>query len=236
MALIGKAAVAMWWDIAPEHRAEFLDWHTHEHFPERLQIAGFQRGARWASEDNATGFFVMYELSDREVLAGPAYLARLNDPTPWSRKMMPHHAGMVRSLCEVTASAGAGVGRYMLTLRPAASTSQGPQTSALRAYLKALVAALPTRHGVTGAHLLERSDVGQVAQTQEQRIRGQDLAVEWVFMVCGHDAASLRSLLAEELATSALESHGATATKGLGEGGRLSGLYGLSATLSAAEI
>ena len=232
MALTGKAAVAMWWHIAPEQRSEFLDWHTHEHFPERLHIAGFQRGTRWASEDDGTGFFVMYELSDREVLTGPAYLARLNDPTPWSVKMMPHHAGMVRSLCEVTASAGAGVGRYMLTLRMSPAAKQAPQ---FRAYLEELIATLPTRRGVTGAHLLERADFGNVAQTQEQRIRGQDRTADWVFLVCGYDAESLRGLLALELAPSALEMQG---TAGLDErtmDARVAGLYGISATLSAAE-
>jgi hypothetical protein len=232
MALTGKAAVAMWWHIAAEHRVEFLDWHTHEHFPERLHIPGFQRGARWASEDNETGFFVMYELSDREVLAGPAYLARLNAPTPWSVKMMPHHAGMVRSLCEVTASAGAGVGRYMLTLSLSPARERTPQ---LRAYLEELVAILPTRRGMTGAHLLEQADIGQVAQTQEQRIRGQDRTADWVFLVCGHDAEPLRGLLAAELAPSVLEKQGAMGLEKSAEGARVAGLYGISATLSAAE-
>lgn len=233
MALTGKAAVAMWWHIAPEQRVEFLDWHTHEHFPERLHIVGFQRGTRWASEDDATGFFVMYELSDREVLAGPAYLARLNDPTPWSRKMMPHHSGMVRSLCQVTASAGAGVGRYMLTLRLSPVAEQAPR---LRTYLEALVTKLPTRRGVTGAHLLERADLGQVAQTQEQRIRGQDRTADWVLLVCGYDAASLRELLAAELAQTALERQGATEPDQHTEAGHVAGLYGISATLSATEV
>lgn len=232
MALTGKAAVAMWWHIAAEHRVEFLDWHTHEHFPERLHIPGFQRGARWASEDNETGFFVMYELSDREVLAGPAYLARLNAPTPWSVKMMPHHAGMVRSLCEVTASAGAGVGRYMLTLSLSPATAQALP---LRAYLEELVKTLPTRRGMAGAHLLEQADVGQVAQTQEQRIRGQDRTADWVFLVCGHDAESLRGLLAAELAPSVLEQHGAARSEQRAEDVCIAGLYGMSATLSAAE-
>jgi hypothetical protein len=27
MPLLGTAAVAMWWDIAPEQRVEFEDWH-----------------------------------------------------------------------------------------------------------------------------------------------------------------------------------------------------------------
>ena len=51
MALLGQGAIAMWWDIAPDRRAEFEDWHTHEHFPERMGIPGFQRGSRWADAD-----------------------------------------------------------------------------------------------------------------------------------------------------------------------------------------
>ena len=44
-----KAAVAMWWDIAPEVQSEWEDWHTREHMPERLSIPGFLRGSRWVS-------------------------------------------------------------------------------------------------------------------------------------------------------------------------------------------
>lgn len=233
MALTGRAAVAMWWHIAPQQRAEFLDWHTHEHLPERLGIAGFRRGTRWASEDDATGFFVMYELADREVLAGPAYLARLNDPTPWSVAMMPHHQGMVRSLCEVTASAGAGGGRYMLTLRLAPAAQRATE---LRAYLQGLVASLPPTRGLAGAHLLERSALGNIAQTQEQRIRGADGTADWVFLVCGHDAEVLRGLLASSLAPDRLLAHGAAAAADPAGTPALAGLYGISATLSAAEV
>jgi hypothetical protein len=32
MALLGSAAIAMWWHIAPAQRIEFEDWHSHEHF------------------------------------------------------------------------------------------------------------------------------------------------------------------------------------------------------------
>jgi len=45
MAFLGQAAVAMWWNIAPEHREEFEHWHSHEHFPERMGIPGFLRGS-----------------------------------------------------------------------------------------------------------------------------------------------------------------------------------------------
>ena len=55
MSLHGKAALAMWWDMSASRRAEFEHWHTHEHFPERLGIPGFNRATRWTSADGDEG-------------------------------------------------------------------------------------------------------------------------------------------------------------------------------------
>ena len=117
MSLLGKAAVAMWWNIRPEQRAEFGDWHSHEHFPERMSIPGFRRGSRWTSTLDPEGFFVLYELEQYETLTSKGYLDRLNAPTPWSTKMMPHHLNMVRSQCRVEASFGGGVATSLATIR-----------------------------------------------------------------------------------------------------------------------
>lgn len=38
MALLGQAALAMWWDMAPDMGAEFQRWPSQEHFRERLAI------------------------------------------------------------------------------------------------------------------------------------------------------------------------------------------------------
>jgi hypothetical protein len=73
MALLGSAAIAMWWDIAPAQRIEFEDWHSHEHFPERLSLPGFLRGSRWSSANE--GVFVMYELETYDTLTSPCYLS-----------------------------------------------------------------------------------------------------------------------------------------------------------------
>ena len=116
MALLGHAAVAMWWDVSPGQLSEFEDWHSHEHFPERLSIPGFLRGSRWASSEETQAFFVMYELAAYETLTSSHYLARLNNPTPWSTKMMPHHRNMVRSQCEIVESHGGGIARSMMTV------------------------------------------------------------------------------------------------------------------------
>lgn len=218
MALLGRAAIAMWWDISPERKAEFEDWHSHEHFPERLAIAGFQRGSRWAAIDGGPGFFVLYELDEYETLTSPQYLERLNRPTPWSTQLMPHHRNMVRSQCRVVATVGAGVARYVLTLRLSPSAAG---TARMRAFLGERARQIAASAGTTAAHLL-RTETPQLAVTTEQRIRGgRDRAADWIFIAAGYDLAALENLRAGDLADDALSREGV-------EGGVEAGLYSLS--------
>ena len=138
--MLGKAAVAMWWDVAPEMRAEWEHWHSTEHMAERLAIPGFLRGTRWVARSGEPSYFVLYEVAELATITSGAYLDRLNNPTPWSRKMMPHHRNMVRSLCTVRAGWGGGVPQALATVR-FSRTPNLPQ--------------LPQGQGLTSAHLLE---------------------------------------------------------------------------------
>jgi hypothetical protein len=206
MPLLGSAAVAMWWEISAELRAEFEDWHTHEHFPERLSIPGFLRGSRWADRAGGDGFFVMYELDAYATLTSPHYLARLNDPTPWSAKMMPHHRNMVRSLCHVEESFGGGVARSMATIRlsplPAAAND-------LRVRLRERLSALAHLPAITGAHLL-RTDTPAHATTREQAIRGgADSFADWIVLISGYDARAVAGLAHDRLSAASLAADGA---------------------------
>lgn len=225
MALLGEAALAMWWDIAPDWREEFEHWHSHEHFPERMAIPGFRRGSRWASADGGEGFFVLYELERHETLSSPAYLARLNAPTPWSTKLMPHHRNMVRSQCVVLHSAGGGIARQVLTVR----LSPAPDGEArLRDHLIALGCAGITAPGLTGAHLLQ-TRTPDIAQTHEQRLRGGgDGTADWIWVVHGYDEAALRALGNRCRDEDALQRAGAA---GAGQ----IGLYSLSHSASPEE-
>ena len=205
MALRGQAALAMWWDIAPAMRAEFQDWHSHEHFRERLAIAGFRRATRWGSADGGEGIFQMYELDDYRTLSSAQYLASLNSPTPWSTKMMPHHRNMVRSQCRVLESAGGSVARHSLTVRLSPTAGRG---DSLRAALKSLAATLADRAGCVGGHLL-RHEAPPIETTTEQKIRGGDRYADWVFVAVGYDDAVLHSLAASELSAASLVHAGA---------------------------
>jgi len=226
MPLLGKAAVAMWWDMAAAHRTEFEDWHSHEHFPERLRIPGFRRGSRWASATGGEGFFIMYELQAYETLTSPAYFERLNNPTPWSVKMMPKHSNMVRSQCQVLESHGGGIANAMLTVR----LSPAPERAdALRGHLRQVLAELPQRAGVTATHLLQ-TQTPQAASTTEQKIRGgADAVADWIVLASGYDAQVLQDLAVSELGPAAFSQAGALPAQ-------TSALYRLSYTMTPNDL
>src|SRR5436190_9286608 len=213
MALLGKAAVAMWWKIRPKHRAEFGDWHSHEHFPERMRIPGFRRGSRWTSTDDADGFFVLYELEQYEVLTSRGYLDRLNAPTPWSTKMMPHHLGMVRSQCRVAASFGGSIAGSLATIR--LSPDAGRETD-LKTVLVETLRDLAPKPGLTGAHLLLTDTPKTSSPTTEQQIRGADGAADWIVLLSGYDLDAVQKVVADQLSSSALRLAGARENSTIG--------------------
>ena len=223
MALLGSGALAMWWDIAPVMRAEFEDWHTHEHFPERMRVPGFRRGSRWANADDGEGFFILYEMESYATLTSPEYRAHLNAPTPWSAKMMPHHRNMVRSQCHVLESVGGALSRFVLTVRLSPADADR-----LRRALRDLAATITVRRGIAAGHLL-RTETPALAQTTEQKIRGGDAAADWIFLAAGYERDALEALVKNELGDTALIAAGA-------KPGATRGLYALSHTNSAAEF
>src|SRR5689334_13437170 len=175
--MLGKAAITIWCDVAAEIREEFDHWHAHEHMPERLSIPGFLRGSRWVSADGGS-YFILYELESEATLTGAAYLERLNNPTPWSRKMMPHHRNMVRGLCRVEASSGRARGQWLLTARCRSTTTLD-------------LASLASRKGIVAAHLLRA--IGTPPQTAEQKLRGGDASPDGVALVTGYEEAAVRA-------------------------------------------
>lgn len=207
MPVLGNAVLAMWWDVSAEVRLEWEHWHSHEHFPERLAIAGFLRASRWSDDaSGGTAFFVMYELQDHAVLASEPYLARLNAPSPWSTRMMPLHRNMVRTQCKVVLSHGAVTARHALTIR--CSPADG-QAEALQRGLGDLAAQVSQQAGIVGLHAL-RHEAPAIAVTTEQKIRGNaDRAADWTIVVTGYDIAALSQLAAQALADTALQAMGA---------------------------
>jgi len=202
--MLGKAAVTIWCDVAHAVKEEFDDWHAHEHMPERLAIPGFLRGSRWVSVDGNNSYFVLYETAALDTVTSGPYLERLNNPTPWSKKVMPYHRNMVRSLCRVEASSGAAAAQDMLTVR--FSTQAGAQER-LKTWLLEILPTLPSRKGLVAAHLLV--DAARTELTAEQKIRGGDGTADWVVLVNGYDAGAVAGVAANELGQENLAARGA---------------------------
>src|SRR5437870_1603469 len=117
MPLLGQAAMLLLFDVVQDAIPEHDEWHTHEHLPERLSIPGFVRGTRWVVLHGQPRYFVMYEVEELATLTSNAYLERLNNPSPWTSKMMPYYRGMTRGFCSVAGSFGFGIGHAGLMIR-----------------------------------------------------------------------------------------------------------------------
>ena len=88
MALLGKGVLAIWNGIKSEAEDDFVAWHVREHIPERVGLPGFLRGRRYVARDGHPKYFNFYETARVDDLSSPAYQARLNAPTEWTRKVV----------------------------------------------------------------------------------------------------------------------------------------------------
>jgi hypothetical protein len=198
MPLLGAAAMLLSFDVEAEHVAEHDRWHTHEHLPERLTIPGFLRGTRWVAVDGAPRYLVLYEVESLATLESAPYRARLDQPSPWTARMMPHYRGMSRGLCAVLGSVGAGLAGAAALIRFSASAASA---SALhRQLLEEVLPRVADAPGLLGAHLLQGARAA--AMTAEQRIRGADRAVDTALVVTGYDNAAVATFAADVVARS----------------------------------
>ncbi len=192
----GTAAMLLSFDIETAAIAEHDDWHSHEHVPERLAIPGFLHGSRWISRSAGPRYFVLYAVQSLAVLASPAYLARLNNPSPWTAKMMRSYIGMQRALCTVEAGFGAGLGATAVLIRFAAADGAGMTT---QTWLKnEVLGNLSGRPGIVSSHLFVSSLAAPM--TREQQIRGQDASIPCALLVTGYDADAVTAIADTELA------------------------------------
>lgn len=193
MPLLGSAAMLLSFDVDTDVIDEHDRWHTHEHLPERMSIPGFHRGTRWIATGQGPRYLVLYEVDCLATLASDAYLARLNDPTPWTSRMMSHYRGMNRGLCEVLGSVGFGQGGTAALVRFAPRPSH---SAALTGWLlDDALPAVPALPGLGSAHLLRGAP--PAAMTNEQRIRGADRAVDWAIVVTGYYSGTVAAYARE---------------------------------------
>jgi len=211
MPLLGRGVLAIWHTIAPEGESEYWRWHDRQHIPERVGVPGFLRGRRYRSLERSRDYLDFYEVEDAETLRSTPYLARLNDPTPWTRRMVPHFRDTLRVGYRVATSAGRGQGGVLLTLRlgPAGRATDRPVALAAPG-----LTAVQDVTGVVAVHVLEATPEATSVATEEKRLRGpsdrgRDAVEPWCLLVEADDVSVLGELRAGALAPESLRANGA---------------------------
>lgn len=201
MALAGAGVLAIWNGVAAEAEADFIAWHMREHMPERVALPGFLKGRRYVCERGAPKFFNFYETQSPQTLNSPAYLTRLNAPSPWTQRVVRHFCDTSRTICAVAASRGAGDGAYIATLRLAAGVDRD---AFLGRIAGDAIAALCGADSIVAAHLLEGQGGG--ATTAEKTLRATpDATADWILLVEAADRAPLEAALCDRVVASALQ-------------------------------
>ena len=87
---------------SPAMEEEFNAWYDTEHLPERLAIPGFLSARRWVADlpPGEGKYLATYEVESLQVLKSPAYLARFEHPSPWSKRCLDHAVVFRRWACE----------------------------------------------------------------------------------------------------------------------------------------
>lgn len=185
MALRGQAGLCSWNNVAPTARPNFLAWHSREHMPERLSLPGFLRARRYQAVDAQRDYFICYEVDSHAALTSPTYLARLNAPTPWTRRSVLDMRDSIRAVCVVADTWGAADGERIATLRCPAGALEFP---AVRQALRELVGNDP---GLCAGHLLRADAPASSIATVERGTRPVTIPTG-VVLVEGQSVPALR--------------------------------------------
>ena len=193
---IGCGILAVWNDCAPGEEAGYEDWYLGEHLIERLSIPGFRWGRRYrrvnGAPDALPEYMTYYEVDAPEVLSSDAYLARLNDPTPETHRIMTNvFRNMNRTICRRVAGAGAIRGGYVAA---AVASTESMTVDSLPDF------ALPN----LWREVWQSAEPASQGITEEESLRGGDAKIRGCALVDCQTADDARALAAQMAANSGL--------------------------------
>lgn len=202
-ALLGAGILANWGGVVDGADADFNAWHSREHLPERLAVPGFLRGRRCvgvAGTPRELRYFMMYETESPEVLVSAPYLARLNDPTPWTARVLATYLAPCRTVCRTLRSAGCGTGGWLATF----AFDERARVRAREACLGGQMRALEAVAGIVGVHVIEGDPEFGQQPTREKAFREAqgmaDATVAIALLIEGIDQASVAAAAAQAAA------------------------------------
>jgi hypothetical protein len=211
MPISGKGMLLTSMDVDTADETEFNRWYDREHLEERVAINGFLEARRYVAHSGSPRFLFLYSTKTVDVLDSPAYRARLDNPTEWSKTTMARFKNMIRVVSRITASRGIGRGAKLgiVRLRPEAGHEQ-----ALRTALTAKLDPGPL-DGIISMHLLE-SDAKLSGTTTETRAAGSG-AADWFVLIDGTSVSAVSEVMAARFIGTAAPAHAAQVSSGIYE-------------------
>ncbi len=185
-------------DVKSENDRDYLGWLTTEHVQERLGIDGFL-AVRIFRRPIADGYryFIWYRLANADVVDSAAYLERLNNPTSWSRRIMPILENFGRGGGAVVASAGVETGAFLLVV---GFNEIPPEADRLVLDAKA-------EPKVSAAHLLVTDSKKSEIRTNERDLRTSHSSFAALLVVESQSEKALHAL-SPKTASSGMEAIG----------------------------
>src|SRR5580704_9460672 len=164
----GHGFMAIWSDVGPSDFDFYHHWLLKEHFPERVSVPGFISARVFRRQVGPDfQFFIIYETESPAILASPAYVARLNNPTRMTQQVMPKLKNFVRGAGRVVQSSGVcggGTAKVVRLEEPHSILSDRDARSALFKRISEMERVLAVR-------LFEVDTAATTIQTEEKKIR-----------------------------------------------------------------
>jgi hypothetical protein len=159
--------LAIFNNVTPGREADFEQWFQGEHLAERIAVPGFLLGRRHEAVAAEPRYFNFYLTRSADVLKSPAYLARLDDPTPMTRTIMSEvFKDMNRTVCHCTFRLGAMRGVGVVTVRFA----ERPRESDLQSAIGELM----RDKAVACGEVWIAASPEEFPVSEEERLRGGD--------------------------------------------------------------
>jgi hypothetical protein len=188
----GRGFLIIWSDVEPELETDYIHWLTREHTSERVSTEGFVAVRVFrALIPEARRYLIAYELESADMVNSPAYVAKLNNPTPWTKRTLPRVKNFIRGGGRLVHAAGVGDGGFVSAL-----TLSGP----VPADGAALVTALQRCDRISAARLYETDQARTSVATKEKEDRkaqssATDQSFSGVLVIEGTDEDAVRAAL-----------------------------------------
>ncbi|MFO1349284.1 MAG: DUF4286 family protein [Gammaproteobacteria bacterium] len=205
--------LAIWTDVPTDREDDFNAWYDHEHLLERATRSGFMNGRRYCALAGNPRYLALYDTATLEALFGGLYYKRLNDPTPWTQRVIPTFVNTIRATFSVRAHCGHGCGGVATTLRFALPENRAEEFAEwMEEEALSTLGELP---GIITAKLLQPIADGQTSASAEGKLRaGWNSTMPWAILIEASSAVAARTACrVAALSTATLREHGASAVR-----------------------